>query len=368
MGAELNPAQRLHALGQSLWLDSINRVMLRTGALARYARELAVTGLTSNPTILGHAMAAGSDYDGSLARLAGEGVTGAQDLVYALALEDLAEAAALFRPEWERTGGVDGYVSLEVPPDVAYDAAATVALARRLHEQAGFANLLVKIPGTPQGLTAMEEAITAGIGVNVTLLFSDAHYLRTADAYLRALRRRRDAGLDLAVPSVASVFISRWDSAADPLLPPALHGRLGLAMAQKTYSSHLQLLSDKRWQELAEAGARPQRVLWASTSAKNPDFPDTYYLGGLAAPNTIDTVPEKTLLAFADHGNPEERLEPDYAAAERAISAVADAGVDADALAEHLQRQGAGAFTADWAALLAAIEQKARKLRPDASR
>ena len=217
MDAELNPAQRLHALGQSLWLDSINRVMLRTGALARYVRDLAVTGLTSNPTILGHAMAAGSDYDRSLARLAGDGVTDAQDLVYALALEDLTEAAALFRPAWEHTEGVDGYVSLEVPPDVAYDAAATVALARRLHDQAGFPNLLVKIPGTPQGLTAMEEAITAGIGVNVTLLFSDTHYLRTADAYLRALERRRRAGLDLAVPSVASVFISRWDSAADPL-------------------------------------------------------------------------------------------------------------------------------------------------------
>ena len=362
MSAELNAAQRLHALGQSLWLDSINRVMLRTGALARYVRELAVTGLTSNPTILGHAMAAGSDYDGSLARLVGKGVTDAQDLVYALALEDLAEAAALFHPEWEHTEGADGYVSLEVPPDVAYDAQATVALARRLHDQAGFPNLLVKIPGTPQGLTAMEEAITAGIGVNVTLLFSDSHYLRTADAYLRALERRRHAGLDLAVPSVASVFISRWDSAADPLLPTALHGGLGLAMAQKTYASHVQLLSDKRWQSLADAGARPQRVLWASTSTKNPDLPDTYYLGRLAAPNTIDTVPEKTLLAFADHGNLDERLEPDYPAAERVISAAADAGIDADALAERLQRHGAGAFTADWTTLLAAIEEKAAKL------
>jgi transaldolase len=359
MGAELNPAQRLHALGQSLWLDSISRLMLRSGALARYVSELAVTGLTSNPTILGHAMAAGSDYDHSLARLVDAGVTDAQDLVYSLALEDLAEAAALFRPAWERTAGVDGYVSLEVPPDVAYDAQATIALARRLHDQAGFPNLLVKIPGTPPGLTAMEETITAGIGVNVTLLFSDTHYLRTADAYLRALERRRAAGLDLNVPSVASVFISRWDAAADPLLPPALHGRLGLAMAQKTYSSHLQLLSDKRWQTLAEAGARPQRVLWASTSTKDPDLPDSYYLGRLAAPDTIDTVPEKTLLAFADHGDPDQRLAPDYAAAERTISAIADAGVDVDILAERLQRQGAGAFGADWAALLDAMREKA---------
>jgi transaldolase len=359
MGAEPNPAGQLHALGQSLWLDSINRVMLRSGALARYVRELAVTGLTSNPTILGHAMAAGSDYDSSLARLVDTGVTDAQDLVYALALEDLAEAAELFRPEWERTSGSDGYVSLEVPPDVAYDATATIALAGRLHERAGFPNLLVKIPGTPQGLTAMEEAITAGIGVNVTLLFSDAQYVRTAEAYMRALERRHGDGLDLAVPSVASLFISRWDSAADPLLPPALHGALGLAMAQKAYASHLQLVSDKRWQALAEAGARPQRVLWASTSTKDPDLPDTYYLGRLAAPGTIDTVPEKTLLAFADHGSLDQRLEPDYAAAERTIAAIADAGIDSDVLAERLQREGAGRFDADWAALLAAIREKA---------
>jgi transaldolase len=361
MGAEPNPAQRLHELGQSLWLDSINRVMLRTGALARYVHDLAVTGLTSNPTILGHAMAAGSDYDSSLARLVDAGTSEPQDLVYGLALEDLAEAAALFRPEWERTAGVDGYVSLEVPPDVAYDAPATISLARKLHEQAGFPNLLVKIPGTPQGLTAMEETIAAGIGVNVTLLFSDSHYVRTADAYMRALERRHGAGLGLAVPSVASLFISRWDSAADPLLPPALHGGLGLAMAQKTYSSHLQLLSDKRWQALAEAGARPQRVLWASTSTKDPNLPDTYYLGRLASPGTIDTVPEKTLLAFADHGSLDQRLEPDYAAAERTIAAITDTGIDVDILAEQLQREGAGRFSADWAALLAAMRDKAGK-------
>ena len=368
MGAELNPAQRLHALGQSLWLDSINRVMLRTGELARYVRELAVTGLTSNPTILGHAMAAGSDYDGSLTRLAGEGVTGAQDLVYALALEDLAEAAALFRPEWEQSGGADGYVSLEVPPDVAYDAAATVALARRLHEQAGFPNLLVKIPGTPQGLTAMEEAITAGIGVNVTCCSPTLTTCAPPTLICGPCSAAATPGWIWLCP--------RWRRCSFPagIRPPTRCCRRAARSAgagdgtEDVLLPHLQLLSDKRWQALAEAGARPQRVLWASTSTKNPDFPDTYYLGGLAAPNTIDTVPEKTLLAFADHGSLDERLEPDYAAAERAISAVADAGVDADALAEHLQRHGAGAFSADWAALLDAIEQKARKLKPEASR
>jgi transaldolase len=355
----MNPARELHQLGQSIWLDSINRVMLRTGALARYVQDLAVTGLTSNPTILGHAMAAGSDYDDSLARLFKDGVSNPQDLVYALAMEDLAEAAALFRPAFEQSAGIDGYVSVEVPPDVAYDAAATLQLAKRLHSQGGFGNLLVKIPGTPAGLVAMEEAVAAGIGINVTLLFSDSHYLRTADAYIRALERRRAIGQDLAVPSVASIFVSRWDAAADPLLPPRLHGRLGLAVAQKVYASYRSLLASDRWQTLAAAGARPQRVLWASTSTKDPAFPDTYYLGCLAAPDTIDTVPEKTLLAFADHGSLDDRLQPDYSGAERTIAEIAAAGVDADALAEQLQRHGTSAFSADWAALLEAMAVKA---------
>ena len=297
--------------------------MLRSGALERYIDALGVTGLTSNPTILAHAMAVSTDYDVSLARLLEEGATDPDQLVYSLALEDLGEAAGLFRPEWDRTSGADGYVSLEVPPDAAYEAATTVALARRLHEQAGFPNLLVKIPGTPQGLTAMEEAIAAGIGVNVTLLFSDNHYQGAADAYIGALEHRRRDGLNLFVPSVASVFISRWDAAADPLLPPDPHGRLGLAVAQKTCASHLGLLSDKRWQSLAEGGAPPQRLLSASTSTKDPNFPDSYYLGRLAAPDTIDTVPEKTLLAFADHGSLDDRLQADYAGAERTISAIA---------------------------------------------
>lgn len=355
----MNPAQQLHAAGQSLWLDSISRRMLTAGTLARYIDDLAVTGLTSNPTILGHAMAASDDYDDTLRRGVARGIRQPEQLVYAAALEDLIAAADLFRPIWDATGGVDGYVSLEVPPGLAYDTAASIETARRLHAAADRPNLLVKIPGTPAGLTAMETLIAEGIGINVTLLFSDAHYIQTAEAYLRALERRRSAGQTLDIPSVASVFVSRWDKAADALLPAALHGRLGLAVAQKVYASYQGVLHDDRWKALAAAGARPQRVLWASTSTKDPAFPDTYYLGRLAAPDTIDTVPEKTLLAYADHGGPVELMQPDYADAETCVADVAAAGIDVDALGESLQRQGARAFEADWATLLEAIDAKA---------
>jgi transaldolase len=354
----MNGAQALHSAGQSLWLDSISRTMLRSGALSRYVSEFAVTGLTSNPTILGHAMAASEDYDASLRRAVSEGVTDPQDIVFVVALEDLRKAADLFRPTWEATGGRDGYVSVEVPPDLAYEATATAALARRLHDQAALPNLLVKIPGTPPGLTAMEEAVVAGVGVNMTLLFSDTHYLQSAEAYLRALERRHAAGQALDIPSVASVFVSRWDTAADPLLPRELHGKLGLAMSQKVYSSYQALLAGERWQVLEAAGARPQRVLWASTSVKDPALPDTYYVGSLALPDTIDTVPEKTLLAFADHGTLEGVLKPNYGAAERVIAAVAAEGLDVDALGGFLQHQGTNSFVADWSALLEAISAR----------
>jgi transaldolase len=355
----MNPAQELHDAGQSIWLDSISRRMLASGTLARYTRELAVTGLTSNPTILGHAMAASGHYDDSLRRLLADGVTEPQDLVYAVALEDLTAAADLFRPAWEATGGVDGYVSVEVPPGLAYDAGQSMTFARKLHAQARRPNLLVKIPGTPPGLTAMEQLITDGVGINVTLLFSETHYLQTADAYLRALERRAASGQSLDVPSVASVFVSRWDKAADPLLPAGLHGRLGLAVTQKVYAAYRALLDSDRWKALEQSGARPQRVLWASTSTKDPAFPDTYYLGKLAAPGTINTVPEKTLLAFADHGQLGELLQPDRAAAEKLIAQVTAEGIDVDALGENLQRQGARAFEADWASLLEGISAKA---------
>jgi transaldolase len=354
----MNPAQELHQAGQSLWLDSINRKMLNEGTLKRYIEELAVTGLTSNPTILGHAMAASSDYDDSLRRQLESGVRDPQELVYSVALEDIAAAADLFRPVWEETGGIDGYVSIEVPPGLAYDADRSIEVARKLHRQANRPNVLVKIPGTPPGLTALEQLITEGVGINVTLLFSDAHYLRTADAYIRALERRAGSSQSLDVPSVASIFVSRWDTAADALLPKRLHGRLGLAVTEEVYASYRSLLAEERWANLAAAGARPQRVLWASTSTKDPAFPDTYYLGKLAAPDTIDTMPEKTLLAFADHGGRVELMEPDYAAAARYTAEVASHGIDIDALAESLQRHGAHAFEADWSALLDAISAK----------
>jgi len=354
----MNPAQLLHQAGQSVWLDSINRKLLRSGTLGRYVEELAVTGLTSNPTILGHAMAASAEYDDALRRQLAARVTDPQELVYAVAFEDLRAAADLFRPTWEETAGVDGYVSVEVPPGLAYDAEQTIEVARRLQQQAGRPNVLIKVPGTPPGLTAMERLVADGIGVNVTLLFSPTHYLQTADAYQRALERRAAASLPLDVPSVASVFVSRWDAAADPLLPAGLHGRLGLAVTEKIYAAYRVLLDGPRWQALAAAGARPQRLLWASTSTKNPAFPDTYYLGRLAAPTTIDTVPEATLLAFADHGGPVELLQPDTVAAERCIAEVTSHGIDVDALGESLQRRGAKAFEADWMALLEAIAAK----------
>ena len=254
------------------------------------------------------------------------------------------------------------WVSLEVPPELAYETTATVEAAKRLHAEARRPNLFIKVPGTPPGLAAFEELIVAGIPVNVTLLFSDAHYIATAAAYLRALERRQAAGQILNIVSVASVFVSRWDVAADPLLPRELHGRLGVAVMQEVYASYRELLSSDRWKALERGGALPQRVLWASTSTKDPAFPDTYYVGKLAAPGTINTMPEKTLLAFADHGELGEMLEPDYAGGEKVLAAVAAEGLDVGTLAESLQTHGAESFAADWRHLLAAIAGKVAKL------
>lgn len=361
----MNPAQRLHDAGQSLWLDSINRSMLREGTLQHYIDDLALTGLTSNPTILGHAMADSPDYDDSLRRYLDSGTTDPEAIVLGVALEDITAAADLFRPVWERTGGIDGYVSIEVPPGLAYEYERSIELARRLHAQADRPNVLIKIPGTPPGLAAMEQLVAEGIGINVTLLFSDTHFLQTAEAYLRALERRAREGLPLDVPSVASIFVSRWDKAADPGLPTEMHGKLGLAVCDKVHASYRSLLQDERWTALAAAGARPQRVLWASTSTKDPAFPDTYYVDNLAAPDTINTMPEMTLHAYADHGEPVRLMGTDYAGAEQRIAEIAAHGIDVDALGEQLQRQGARAFEADWAALLEAIATKAASMTTD---
>lgn len=363
----MNQAQRLHAAGQSLWIDSINRRMLTEGTLRHYIDDLAVTGLTSNPTILGHAMAESTDYDDSIARHVAAGTTDPEQLVLAIALEDIVDAADLFRPVWEDTHGVDGYVSIEVPPGLAYDAPRSIEVARALHAQADRPNVFIKIPGTPAGLTAMEELVAEGVGINVTLLFSNTHYLRTADAYLRALERRAAAGQRLDVPSVASIFVSRWDRTADPDLPTEMHGRLGLAVCSAVEASYVGLRQEERWQVLAAAGARPQRVLWASTSTKDPALPDTYYVDHLVAEQTVNTMPEPTLLAYADHGPDPTPMDADLAASARTLARVAQHGVNVDALGEQLQRDGARAFEKDWANLLGAIAAKVESLAASTS-
>ncbi len=308
-GPLMKPTSALHQLGQSLWLDNITRTLLRSGTLARYIRDLSVTGLTSNPTIFEHAIGAGDSYDASIRVLADAGLS-EEDLFFELALEDLTEAADLFRPAFEASDGVDGWVSLEVSPLLADNAAHTIQAANRLHAKADKPNLFIKIPGTAQGLEAIEQVIFDGVPVNVTLLFSREHVLAAAEAYLRGLERRLAAGLDLKVASVLSLFVSRWDVGVQEEVASPFHNRLGIAIAMRTYKAHCELLASERWQRLAAAGAQPQRLLWASTGTKDPAAPDTLYVEALAAPGTINTLPEKTLLAFADHGQVERRCLP----------------------------------------------------------
>jgi transaldolase len=348
--------------GQSLWLDNIRKSLLTSGALERYARELFVTGLTSNPSILEKAIAETEEYDDAIRQAADRGITDPEELVFALAQQDLVAAADLFRPVFDATGGRDGYVSIEVSPGLVRDPDGTVAMGRRLHAQFDRPNVLVKVPGTPECLPAIEALIADGVPVNVTLLFSADQYRAAADAYLRGIERRRDAGVPLAVGSVASVFVSRWDVAADTRLPEELHGKLGLAVVQGVYADYRNLLAGGRWRALEAAGALPQRALWASTSTKDPNLPDTYYLGRLVAPGTVDTVPEPTLLAFADHGEVGDLLEPDPEAARRALDEIEAAGVDAGALAQELQDKGAEAFSASWSKLLERVQERTTAL------
>jgi transaldolase len=353
----MNATQTLDQLGQRLWLDNITRALLRSGTLARYIAQLSISGLTSNPTIFEHAIGSGNDYDASIRLLNAAGLSD-EDLFFELALEDLTQAADLFYPIFEATGGMDGWVSLEVSPLLAHDAARTLQAAKKLHAKANKANLFIKIPGTPEGIVAIEEAIFGGTPINVTLLFSCDHVLAAAQAYMRGLERRLAAGLDPKVASVASLFVSRWDVAANEQVAQPLHNQLGIAIAMKTYQAHCELLASERWQRLAAAGAHPQRLLWASTGTKDPDAPDTLYVQALAAPGTINTLPEKTLLAFADHGKIERPLPTDGAYAQDVIDAFRREGVDDNALASRLQSEGVEAFATSWRALLARIREK----------
>jgi transaldolase len=356
----LNPARQLHELGQSLWIDDITRDMLDEGTIQRYIDEFSVTGLTSNPTIFDKAISGGNDYDEQITELRRQGVE-AEQLFFELALTDLRRAAKLFEPINERTDGVDGWVSLEVSPLLADDADKTIAQVKDLHSRAE-CNIFIKIPGTEAGLTAIEESIFAGTAINVTLLFSTDQYQAAADAYLRGLERRIEAGLSPDVPSVASLFISRWDKAVIDDVPDDLRDKLGIAVAKRTYRAYRELLDSDRFQRLANEGARPQRLLWASTGTKDPEASDVLYVEALASPFTINTMPEKTLNAFADHGQVRDPLPADGGDSEQVLAAFNDAGFDTDALAARLQEEGKDTFDASWKDLLDTIASEGEKL------
>jgi transaldolase len=357
----MKATQTLHERGQSLWLDNITRDLLESGTLARYINELSVTGLTSNPTIFDHAIKNSSAYDAAIRKKVREGKSG-EDLFFELALEDLTRAADLFRPIWDRTRGVDGWVSLEVSPMLAHDTASTLAAARTLHARAGRPNLLIKIPGTKEGLPAIEEAIFAGVPINVTLLFSAAQYLAAAEAFMRGIERRVAAGLPPEIESVASVFISRWDAAVKDRVPAALRNQLGIAIAKRTYKAYRTLLDSPRWQRVFNEGARPQRLLWASTGTKDPGASDVLYIRSLAAPFTVNTMPEGTLKALADHGAIGEMLPADGGDSEEVLARFAGAGIDVDALAAQLQDEGAKSFVGSWQELMSVLAAKSSAL------
>ena len=357
----MKPTQALHDLGQSLWLDNITRDILDNGTLRRYVDELSVTGLTSNPTIFDEAIGGGASYDAGIQKKARAGLSG-EPLFIELALEDLRRAADIFRPIWDRTQGTDGWVSMEVSPLLASDTEATIESALAIHKLAERPNLYVKIPGTPQGVPAIEAAIFAGVPVNVPLLFSRQQYLAAAEAYMRGLERRIAGGLDARVSSVASVFVSRWDRAVGDKAPAELRNRLGVAIGMRTYRAHCELLETKRWRDLAAAGAQKQRMLWASTGVKDPKAAADLYVSAFAAPETIDTMPEKTLLAFAEKGSVKGVMPKDGGNAEEVLGQFAAAGIDVDALAAKLQIEGAQSFVKSWAELMQRIAEKGAAL------
>ncbi len=358
----MKATQLLHNLGQSLWLDNITRDLLNSGTLKRYIDELSVTGLTSNPTIFDHAIENSTAYDAGIHECQARGKSG-EDLFFNLAIEDLVRAADLFRLIFDQSNSVDGWVSLEVSPLLAYDAATTIAAAKDLFKRAGRPNLFIKIPGTKEGLPAIEEAIFAGVPVNVTLLFSREQYLAAAEAYIRGIERRIDAGLNPQVGSVASVFISRWDAAVAGKVPTELNNQLGIAIANRIYKAYRELLASPRWQRAFNVGARPQRLLWASTGTKDPKASDVLYIKALAAPFTVNTMPEGTLKALADHGELGSIMSANGGNCEEVIMQFAKAGIDVDALAAQLQEEGAKSFVKSWNELMAVITTKADALK-----
>lgn len=357
----MKPTEQLHDIGQSLWLDNITRGLLTSGKLARYIDDFSITGLTSNPSIFDLAIKNSNFYDDAIRQKKNEGKSG-EALFFELAIEDLRQAADLFRPVHDTTGGLDGWVSLEVSPLLAYDAASTVKQVVQLHARAQRANLFIKIPGTTEGTIAIEDATFAGVPVNVTLLFSCSHYTAAAEAYLRGIERRIAAGLDPKVRSVASMFISRWDKAVMGKVPKDLQDRLGIAIAKRTYKAYRDFLASSRWKKAEDAGAYPQRLLWASTGTKDPDASDVLYIEALAAPDTINTIPEKTLSAFADHGVVGDLMPVDGGDAEKVIAKFAKAGIDDKQLAADLQREGAESFVKSWNDLLERIGSKSAEL------
>ena len=358
----MKATQQLHDLGQSLWLDNITRDLLDSGTLKRYIEELSVTGLTSNPTIFDHAIKNSAAYDAPIRQKLLNGKSG-ENLFFELALEDITRAADTFRPIHDRTNGVDGWVSLEVSPLLAHDTASTIAAAKDLYARANRPNLFIKIPGTKEGLPAIEEAIFAGIPINVTLLFSREQYVAAAEAFLRGIERRIADGLNPNVGSVASVFISRWDTAVAGKVPKKLENQLGIAISKRTFKAYRDLLSSERWQRAYNFGARPQRLLWASTGTKDTKASDTLYVKALAAPFTVNTIPEATLKAFGDHGEVGVTLPADGRDAEKLLAKFAKAGIDADALAAQLQDEGAKSFVKSWDELMSVIAVKSAALR-----
>ena len=358
----MKPTLALHNLGQSLWLDNITRDMLNNGTLKRYIDDLSVTGLTSNPTIFEHAISKSNSYDAEVVRLTQSGLSG-EDLFFEIALQDLAHAADLFAAVHKSTAGVDGFVSLELSPLLAYDTTKSVAAAKLLHSKGNRSNLFIKIPGTSDGIPAIEESITNDVPINVTLLFSREQYLASAEAYMRGLERRVSAGLSPDVRSVASVFLSRWDGATIDKVPDSLRDKLGIAIGQQVYKAYRDVLDSDRWQRLANFGARPQRLLFASTGTKDPEASDVLYINALAAPNTINTMPEKTLLAFNEHGKVTGTLPRDGGDCESVLADFRKAGINLDELGQDLQSQGAKTFDESWSKLLGSIEIKGKALQ-----